>query len=575
MINKSFSKKVILDPWIFITAIVSLFLRSSIPANINVDSPHDDLLGVKIADSLLNGNWLGSWDNTTLLKPPTYSLFLYFSHWLPVETTVFVQFLLLGAFLWFVNIIRKDFTIQERYRSLVPRIIFTLLAFNPILYSASFSRIYRNQIYVVLLCYLLVATLALTKKLTIFNDEVTASGFNFKKLRIVHSTGALVGTLSSLLILTRQESVWLIAPCFLLIFGLTTKNVFKANKEKKSRQLWGKRNYTCFLALIILGATTPIILVRETNRHVYGSALIQNFSSGEFARAINLWSGIAEGQDSRLFIPISAQQRMVVYKISPTAQKLQPYLDNPDPNASPVNFWISFNCSATGVCDNAGGAWFPFQLRDAAVLAGNIKSERDFQEFFREIADDIVLACAKKSINCSTPGFAPGVKNLQTIPKKRLFSDSINVLNTWFSYSPMLDSYINNGNSPDNLKIWHSVIDFKEVHTGHVEAQWKHLQPLLNLLTTIYQHLTVFLFLGCLTFLAKKRNRKDSSEPKIFILVGMGALAIFCFGVGILSSAWGFTALGIYAIPAQPIFLILCSLGCNLLVASNKDSAID
>ncbi len=48
----------------------NLQLRRDIPTNAGSNSPHDDLLGVRVARNILEGNWLGNWDNLILGKPP-------------------------------------------------------------------------------------------------------------------------------------------------------------------------------------------------------------------------------------------------------------------------------------------------------------------------------------------------------------------------------------------------------------------------------------------------------------------------------------------------------------------------
>lgn len=559
-----------LDPWLVIIALISITVRAFIPENINLDSPHDDYLGVRLASALLHGNWLGHWDNTTLLKPPMYSFFLFVAHWIPIKTVVLVQILLLGSFLWFAKIASGAQIESKTYQTSAVRVIFAILALNPLLFSASFSRIYRNQIYVILLCYLFVSTLALLIRILLLRDQIVINRINMKKFRDLYILAAFFGFICSSLIMTREESVWLIGPCLIMIFCAVLINLFACSQSSKAKQVWGLKIYFSLVVLVTIFFSSPIILVKEINRHVYGASLLQNFSSGQFDEAMKLWSSVSDGKDTRLFIPITETQRKVVYSISQTAQKLQPYLDNIDPNLSPVNFWVSFNCSATKVCDNAGGAWFPFQLRDAAVLAGNISSEREFQDFFRKISEDISIACKNKIIACSRPGTGPGVTNINDFPKKQLFSNSVNVLHSWFSFSPMADGYINNGNDSNKLKTWHSVIDFDTVYVPNADTSWVHLQPLLDFLTTLYRQITLLLFFGCLVLFIKRKKEKDPSNSKIFISVGSFSLLLYCLGIGILTAAWGFSALGIYAIPAQPIFLMVCLAGCVSLVRSIK-----
>ena len=559
-----------IDLWILNTAIFSLLLRACIPANINVVSPDDDFLGVRLAHNLLHGDWLGAWTNTTLLKPPAYSFFLCISHFISLSPIVLTHLLLLGAFIWFTKICSNIKNFDPIIRKIVSRAIFTILAFNPLLFSAAFSRIYRNEIYTVLLTYLFITTLYLVSNISQLKESSVDQEVSKSYKKKIYASSLLLGLLSSFLIMTRTESTWLIYPCLTLVGGLILTSLAKHLRSRKKLKNWNFKIYLLVISLLFFGLGAPLFALQQINLHVYGSSLISDFSSGQFVRAMNLWESVKSGKSSNLAVPVTKEQRMVVYSISPTAKTLQPFLDANPAAASPVNFWISFNCAATGVCDNAGGAWFPFELRDAAVIAGDIDSESKFQNFFKRISDDISHACKARIITCTRMGFAPGVRSLLEMPKKQIASNSVNVVRTWFTLSPMQDAYINNGNDPDILKIWHSVIKFAKVYLPNSSNSWNYLSPILSLLIAIYIPLTVFLFLCCLLFFAVPRSSQKPTVLKSPLIMGIFSLIFFSLGIGVLSIAWGFEALGVYTIPAQPIFLMICVMGATGIVASKK-----
>ena len=558
-----------------IVSSVSLLVRWIIPANLNVDSPHDDLQGIRLAANLLGGNWLGQWDNTTLLKPPTYPLFLVFTHWIPIQTVVLVHLLLLIIFYWFAkyaSVCSNSFLEKNVFKT---RIIFTFLAFNPFLFSADFSRIYRNQIYVILLCFIFSGTLHLVSKITLLGSFKDLSHYSRENPLKIKLMSVAIGVASAFLLMTRSESTWLIIPCFSLIIFAVLKNVFPISKREISKPNPIIKVHISVIALLVLSTIMPLILIGQINQNVYGSRLLQNYSSGEFARALNNWEGVLTGQDTRLSVPVSSGQRKAVYVISATAKKLEPYLDDEPPGSSPVSFWRTFNCSTTKICDNSGGAWFPFELRDAAVLAGNITTEVQFQDFFRQIADDIAIACRNELISCGSPGFAPGVRSIQSFPKLQIFSNAVDVFKTWFTLAPMQDPYFINGANHPSQQIWEEVLGENLVFNPSQDKSLNKLQSLLELLILLYTTLTLILFSSTVAYLILPKRKSQSRYFKNFILMGFVSLIIYCVGVGILSIAWGYSALGIYTVPAQPVFLMIIIMATLAWVDSSKNRSTD
>ena len=127
MLRKNLSKLYLIVPY-FLLAFGSLTLRVLIPPNIIYNSPHDDLLGVKIAQDILNGSWLGSWDNRTLLKPPGYSYFLVLCHYLHITPHVALHILYILASLYFIYVI--SLILKSRFSAFLTVCIFAFLIFN-------------------------------------------------------------------------------------------------------------------------------------------------------------------------------------------------------------------------------------------------------------------------------------------------------------------------------------------------------------------------------------------------------------------------------------------------------------
>ena len=135
--------------------VMSVIIREVIPPYVIYNSPHDDLLGVQLARNILIGNWLGTWSVNTLAKPPGYSVFLSISHNLHISPTLLTHLIYLITSLLFsylvVIVVSKNSKHISSIRSKnIGRIVFIILAFNPVMFSGNFSRVHRTSLYSVL-----------------------------------------------------------------------------------------------------------------------------------------------------------------------------------------------------------------------------------------------------------------------------------------------------------------------------------------------------------------------------------------------------------------------------------------
>ena len=552
--------RLLLDPIIFSAFVLALALRQVIPLNINLDSPDDDYLGVRMASSLLRGHWLGTWSNTTLLKPPGYSLFLAFAHFIPIPVDTILQFIFLLLFLKFTAVIFQDSSYRIRTVKNLQRLAFVLLAFNPYLYSADISRVYRTSLNTLALTAFYITFLQLLKNESL---KRTKSNTITRKLELV--LYAALGFEIAVAFLTRTESYWLIYPCVLSLTLYVAFEIFRdirdvrgKAKVKESqdikRKIWSK---VIPFVLVIFFSIIPIFTISTLNYHFYGSYLIDDMSSGNFVRALKLWEGVENGKDSRLDVPISEGQRLAVYAISPTAALLKPLLDQ----KSNVSFWTSFNCQINHVCDNPGGAFLPFQYRDAAMEIKSFHSEKEFQDFFQTIATDILNACQAKEIRCGPGGSGPGMVNISEMPKTKLIRSAGEVFANMLNYGIVNDGYVSNRNNPVLKQSWSDVLKLPLVTSPNSAKNSKVLTNLLLLLQFLYSRLSfVLAVLSLMSFRLLWQDRHHSINLGI-ILLSLFCLILFSFGLASISIAWGFPALGIYTVPAQPVFLMTVIFG--------------
>jgi hypothetical protein len=548
-------KKIFLDFSILFMFILSLCFRSFVPPAIVINSPHDDLLGVTLAQSMLSGDWLGDWNNRTLVKPPLYSIFLALNHFTNLTPTVVIHFLYLVVALFGIKTLLKIFSHwTQRAQNLSARFAFFYLAFNPVLFGYDFSKIHRitlNTVLAFLFVILFIRfVIALNEQFqNVFSNTIKASAIKIPTG--LAGTSVSIGLVYAGLVLTRSEAMWLLYPAIATILILLISRLkFRGNRSRNFNSI---KFISTAVLISVFSFSIPTAFIASMNQKYYGSSLIENYFAGEFERAITLWEGVLTGVDERSFISVSKGQRDAVYAISPTSQELRPFLEG-----APNTGWKSANCATTNVCDESG-AWFTWELRDAATSARDMRSERDFQLFFRDLANEISIGCTSKKIECGIPGFTSGIKPLNQIPFHQFIDFTSRALLTVLDFDSATNvGRSDPGGSVEQNQIWRSVLNYNIVVTNSNFEQWKTLGSTVTALKRIYVPLTLILFLIFLLVLVSFTRIKSSVNERLIFVFLFFSIALFLFGIGILDVNAGFsTAFSLYTLPVQPVFLFL------------------
>lgn len=557
------------DPFILFIVFISLILRILIPANVFTNTPHDDLLGIQLARNLLNGDWLGAWDNRTLLKPPGYSYFLFACHFLPIEPQVVLHIIYLCSAAYFIWIIKRVFPVNSGSISIL-RLTFMLMAFNPMFFSGDFSRIYRMSLNVVLVHFTILVFLHFWLILS-GNSRFERLHPKFllnKRRNIEIYFSLLIGLLYSGLVLTRSEAVWILYPALIAFCIFAAHGWLKS----KGQNRWKHLSKLLLISIVtFIGYSIPVEGTKQLNAKYYNAPILENYYSGQFARAFTLWTGVQGSNPNSTFVPINASQREIVYRVSSTARYLEKSLETP-PNTG----WKIFNCQQSGICDETG-PWFPFELRDAATQVFGINSEAKFQQVFRQIADDIEAACNTRVIKCGRSGTSTGTLNLRDIPKRLLIND----MAVYFSSLSNLDQASeivrrDGGSDPAQLAIWDSVVDIKRLYMLDDKQLFVVLGDLVANLKVFYSKVYTFLIVIFILSILIPRKKLNSYLQLRFVLVFLfSTLVLYGAGMGVFHSATNNSAgSSFYTQPAGPIFLLMLLISLNLLFAEASSTLL-
>ena len=343
---------------------------------------YDDALFLRLADFLLQGEWLGPYDHLTLAKGPMYPLFIagsYLAH-LPLPLAQHLLYALACAV--FVRAVRP--LVGPAWLGFL---LFALLLFNPVTYDTVIhSRVLRQNI---------LHSLAL----------LTLAGFAGAACRAERSPvpwpwAVLAGGAAAAFWLTREESVWL-APA---IAALWLAWVWQ------SRTALLRRQPAPWIALATPAAlwAAGLSLVAATNWFHYGLFTTCDFNERALKDAYGALVRVAP-EAHRPYLPVPRANRELIYPVSPAFASLRGELDGPTGEA-----WAG----VTGFLTHRppedreiASVWFIWALRRAVQDTGQSPDARSARAFYERLAREVNDACAHGLLPAGPPrsGFLPPI----------------------------------------------------------------------------------------------------------------------------------------------------------------------
>jgi len=391
---------------ILIIALSSLIFRYLIYPY-PISGMHDDQLMVEIANNILDGKWLGIYEefgNRLLSKPPGYAIFLVFTSWLPWAPTVSVHlFLLLG-----LVIISREIRFLGESRAFTVG-FFLFVSFYPAWFDEPMSRIYRDGLLAAISAIVLGLSLMTRRQMLDYLRKPYRNIWESPLCAARHLTPpTIIGALLACFIVSKNT--WLYMVVLVVFVTLTPANWVNIKSKAFIK------TYLPALLATSLCCFTLIAVLLAKNEATYGVRQLDTYTSGPFADAMKVLYSVRDTQN-RAYVDISEMMRLNTYEVSPTFAKLKPFLEIPEGAG-----WRSQPCqSELEICDESA-AWFPWDLRDAVETAGLGSSAADFNSTFAMIASEVRGACKSGKINCDSPGMAPGVDSLNSLSPRALIN---------------------------------------------------------------------------------------------------------------------------------------------------------
>ncbi|MEG2659328.1 MAG: hypothetical protein RR978_01280 [Oscillospiraceae bacterium] len=320
-------------------------------------SPIDDMLMYNAAESILHGNWLGTYNWLTLSK------YAFFSVWVALLNILHIPYLIGGQLLWAGAVC----TATGAFKPLIQKrririLLFALLLYNPAVSAAEVQlRVYRDNIFPAL-CLLCIG------------------GFIGAALRIKNGVSGYVGYIIcggiglALAWVTREDGLWLLP----FALGATVCIVTFLIKEKADKRILKGTLLLlpyCLVCAVILSFCT-------VNYAYYGRFVLSDLTSREFKDAYGALSRVEhENWQPKVAVPYDVRQKL--YLLVPELARIEPALER------------GYFYGRYGIVEDkeftTGG--FHWALREAAGDAGIYSDANTAKEYFKTVADKVNKLC--------------------------------------------------------------------------------------------------------------------------------------------------------------------------------------
>ena len=326
---------------IFGLAALKLWLVSDQTLRFRGQSDHDSALFVKLAGSLLEGEWLGPYDRFTLIKGPGYPIWIAAMHVLGVPLLWARQWLYVLACIALTTALRRVLASPFVW---VP--LLALLLFNPVTFDPGTLIVSREGFYASV-------TGAVLAGLACLHHARRGAP-------IVMALWAVVlGAAFALFWVTREEGLWLL-PAFLTLPLFTLWSVWRGDPADRRVRMG-----LCLLPYAVCGLGLGAVMTLNQQR--YGIRCVTELGTPQFGTALGTLQRV-EPHERKQAIPVPAATRKRLYEVSPSFKRLEPFLEG-----SAGNSWKIVSRRRLGLTpDEAdiGGGWFVWAFREAADLAG-------------------------------------------------------------------------------------------------------------------------------------------------------------------------------------------------------------
>ena len=401
---KNFIKK---NWWIIaiivLVTIVRALLSFNLPSFYLNNLRYDDKLMISQLNSLKEGNYLGEYNDRTLVKGIAYPVFLYIASCLNIGYSGFLTMLYILACMFLTFSLRR--IVKNKFMLII---IYIFLLFNPVSFSSElFQRLYRNSLSIIELLFFFGAVI----------NIICAK----KKGIISH---LFLGLIMSIMFLTREDNIWTIVIYVILV-------IYKLYKQFSIKTLL----VSIIPAIIIAIILNIVSYINYLNYKIYTYNEISNSS---FKKAYIKMLQVKD--DER--IDKTAISRSTLYKIAENSKVLNFSKDNIDEKYDKL-------AGENGEIYNGNIVWY---LRYWVYQKNHFKNGEEANKYWEELSNELDELFEKgilekefviPSVNINTPT----LNEIKELPKNLM--DAIIYTTTYqnvktFSLNNIKEAFKNN-----------------------------------------------------------------------------------------------------------------------------------
>ncbi len=333
--------------------------------------PHDALWYLHSAKEWY---WFGPFSEAPFGTPPfirlpAYPLFIALVRLTGIPLRISIELMLLIAALVFsASLIKAG---QSR---IVAILIYTAIIFHPLTFQINNHALSDSFYAPVLLFALAVLIILLLKR-----DDV-------HRLRYALLAGGVLAVLWHV----RQESIIILG--LLLVYGLMALS--KAGLRKKPwLEILRQLGATVLVPTLVVFFAS--LTVKTINYAKFGVFAADAVSAPGFTAARTALLRIQPMPPIR-YVAFPREVRQRAYRVSPAFRESESYLEGP-----PGRIWASFgSVLGMNLGDEINTGYFLWAMKQAATEAGYNKSERQQEEYFQRVANEINAACDDRRLQC-------------------------------------------------------------------------------------------------------------------------------------------------------------------------------
>lgn len=334
------------------------------PINAKYTMKYDDQLMINMANSIIEGKWLGEYKSFTLIKGVFTPLFIVIMYLLKIPFLIGKEIFYGIACITFILVISKKIR-----KKIILLLIYLIILFNPVEYSTEICRIYRDGIYMSLILYLLSFSMGI-----FLNRKESIK----KQIKYFVSLGL---TLSAIY-LCREETIWLFP--FLLIIGIFTILSIIIDSNLQNRK---NRILLFFIPIVITVIFINIICL--INYKYYGIYTLNQYWGTSFKKAYGALTRVIPEKEIKR-VPVTSETMKRIYEISPKFRELKEFFEGEGGKK-----WQECGQHIDG---EINGGYFHWALMNAVEQKGYYKDAKSANKYYEELANEINEACDKEII---------------------------------------------------------------------------------------------------------------------------------------------------------------------------------